>query len=226
MRQRWLPHHAEYGPREELVETGNAGEAAQVSPQSEPSPPESDPLEMFALEGGGCENLAELADGDPVEEFAPVLDVPVWIRTAFPGFGVEPVERGHVVVGVVDVRGRCEERLHRNPHVRPREWNNVLQVGAVRAEPWMEMDEILAARPEHAVALPEDLLRAAEVLDGVDGVDDIQARIGERNRGRRRLHETDVRIFPGSDTQHFWVAFDPDGRESLRFQERVQDIAP
>src|SRR5439155_14689752 len=161
-------HDEERGARKELVQARNPGNAAQISEEREPPAAEADLLEMLDLEGGRGEELAELSNRHPVEEFPPVGDVAVRIRSAVPCLCIEPVEGWDVRVGVVDVRRGGEERLHREHDVRPGERNDVFEVGAIRPQPGMEVDEELTSGPEDAVALAEHLPRPAEMLDGID----------------------------------------------------------
>ena len=89
----------------------------------------------------------------------------------------------------------------------------------------MEVDEELTSGPEDAVALAEHLPRPAEMLDGIDGVHEIDARIRQRNRRCRRLHERDVRILLGADANDLRVVLDPNGRERLGAEESVEDVS-
>src|SRR5207248_3650927 len=163
-------HDEERGARKELIQARNPGNATQISEEREPPAAEPDLLEMLDLEGGRGEDLAELSNRHPVEELPPVGDVAVRIRSAVPCLCIEPVEGWDVRVGVVDVRRGGEERLHREHDVRPGERNDVFEVGAIRPQPGMEVDEELTSGPEDAVALAEHLPRPAEMLDGIDGV--------------------------------------------------------
>jgi hypothetical protein len=90
----------------------------------------------------------------------------------------------------------------------------------------MKMDDELTAGPQNAVALAEDRPGLAEVLEGVDGVDDVDARIRQRDRGRRRLHETDAGVLLGPDADDLRVALDANRRERLRSEEGVEDVSP
>src|SRR5439155_1731818 len=168
-----LAHDEERGARKEVVQARNPGDAAQISEERESPAAEADLIEMLDLEGGRGEDLAELSNRHPVEELPPVGNVAVRVRSAVPRLCVEPVEGRDVRVGVVDVRRGGEQRLHREHDVRPGERNDVFEVGAIRPQPGMEVDEEPTSGPEDAVALAEHLPRPAEMLDGVDGVHEI-----------------------------------------------------
>jgi len=164
----------------------------------------------------------KVSDRDVIKIFFPLCFVEKWIWLAFAGFFVQVIARDVVIRRVVQMSSDVEQGVHRENGVCPRHRDYVLKMRTIRSKPCAKMHEKCAARPQYPQAFRKHLFGAAQMLDGVDGIDHIDAVIRQRDIAWRCLDKLEfIAVFLTGDLQGFRVEIGPEPLKNLVGRNKV-----